>query len=107
MDLHKATGLVGRARGHRRYYAGIVENQVAKIIKRRDEHVTVLAEAPFAYAENSKLKFEVKVVGDQIAFSVDGALLLTAADAEYVSGGAGFFIEEGTIPALGFEVRAA
>jgi ADP-ribosylglycohydrolase len=107
MDLHKATGLVGRSRGHRRYYAGIVENQVAKIIKRRDEHVTVLAEAPFAYEENSKLKFEVKVVGDQIAFSVDGATLLKAADAEYVSGGAGFFIEEGTIPALGFEVRAA
>jgi len=49
----------------------------------------------------------VKVMGDQIAFFVDGAALLKAADAEYVSGGAGFFIEEGTIPALGFEVRAA
>ena len=106
MDLHKATGLVGRSRGHRRYYAGIVENQVAKIIKRRDEHVTVLAEAPFPYEENSKLKFEVEVVGDRIAFAIDGATLLTAADPEYVSGGAGFFIEEGTIPALGFEVRA-
>lgn len=107
MDLHKATGLVCRSRGHRRYYAGIVENQVAKIIKRRDEHVTVLAEAPFAYAENSKLKFETKVIGDQIEFSIDGKTLLRAADREYVSGGAGFFIEEGTIPALGFEVRAA
>jgi hypothetical protein len=69
--------------------------------------VTILAEAPFAYAENSKLKFEVEMVADQIAFSIDGVTLLAAEDAEYVSGGAGFFIEEGTIPALGFEVRAA
>ena len=67
----------------------------------------VLAEAPFAYDENSKLRFGVKVVGDRIAFSVDDKTLLEAADNEYASGGAGFFIEEGTIPALGFEVRAA
>ena len=107
MDLHKAVGLVGRARGHRRYYAGIVENQVAKIIKRRDDHVTVLAEMAFAYDENSKLKFEVKVTGDRIGFAINDTSLLEAEDMEYVSGGAGFFIEEGTIPAFGFEVRSA
>ena len=28
LDLHKAVGLVARARGHRRYYAAIVENQM-------------------------------------------------------------------------------
>jgi ADP-ribosylglycohydrolase len=107
MDLHKAAGLVARVRGHRRYYAGIVEDQTARIIKRRDEQVTVLAEAPFAYAENGKLKFEVTVTGNRIVLAVNGRKLLEATDDEYVSGGAGFFIEEGTVPALGFEVRAA
>jgi hypothetical protein len=83
-----------------------VEDGTAKIIKRRDEVVTVLAQAPFAYDENSKLQFEVKVEGDTVAFAIDGKTLLAATDGEYVSGGAGYFIEEGTIPALGFEVRA-
>jgi hypothetical protein len=106
LDLHKAAGLVARARGHRRYYAGVVEGQTAKIIKRRDETVTVLVAAPYPYEENSKLRFELKVDRDAIAFSIDGNDLLSAKDAEYASGGAGFFIEEGTVPALGFEVRA-
>lgn len=106
MDLHKAAGVVARARGHRRYYAGIVEEQTAKLVKRRDEGVTVLAETPFAYAENSTLRFEVRVSGDAISFSIDGETLLNAVDDEYKSGGAGYFIEEGTVPALGFEVRA-
>lgn len=105
LDLHKAVGLVARARGHRRYYAGIVENQTAKIIKRVDDTVEVLAEAPFAYAENAKLDFAVSVNGDRLAFAIDGKELLTARDARFTSGGAGFFIEEGTVPALGFAVR--
>jgi hypothetical protein len=106
MDLHKAAGIVARARGHRRYYAGIVEDGTAKLIKRRDETVTVLAETPFPYAENSKLKFEITVQGDAIALSINGQALLQAEDGEYRSGGAGYFIEEGTVPALGFDVRA-
>ncbi len=106
MDLHKAAGLVARARGHRRYYAGIVEDQTAKLIKRRDETVTVLASAPFPYAEHSKLKFEVTAKGDALALAINGQTLVEARDGDYLSGGAGFFIEEGTVPSLGFEVRA-
>jgi ADP-ribosylglycohydrolase len=106
LDLHRAAGLVARARGHRRYYAGIVEDQKVRIIKRKDAIVTVLAEQAFPYPENAKLRFELAVDGPSIALSIDGKQLIHAQDAEYLSGGAGYFIEEGTVPALGFEVRA-
>ena len=106
MDLHRSAGLIARSRGHRRYYAAIVEDQKAKIIKRKDEHVTVLAEVPFAYDENAKLKFVFSAKGDQLDLAIDGKTLVKAEDAEYASGGAGFLIEEGTIPALGFEIHS-
>lgn len=106
LDLHKVAGLVARSRGHRRYYAGVVENQTAKIIKRIDEKVVVLAETPFAYAENAKLPFTLTVEGDRIRFAIDGKQVAEARDSFLASGGAGFLIEEGTIPALGFAVRA-
>lgn len=106
MDLHRAAGLIARARGHRRYYACILENQKAKIVKRKDERVTVLAEVPFSYAENDKLKFVFSVKGGRLRFAIDGKELATAEDGDYATGGAGFLVEEGTIPALGFEVHA-
>jgi len=105
LDLHKAVGLVARARGHRRYYAAIVENQTAKLVRRKDERVEVLAQVKYPYAENAKLRFTLSVVGARLAFAIDGAQLLVAHDESFPSGGAGFFIEEGTVPAHGFSVR--
>jgi ADP-ribosylglycohydrolase len=105
LDLHKAVGLVARARGHRRYYAAIVENQTAKLVKRKDERVEVLAQVKYSYAENAKLRFTLSVVGARLAFTIDGNQLLVAHDDSFPSGGAGFFIEEGTVPAHGFSVR--
>ena len=107
MDLHKAVGLVARARGHRRYYAAILENQKAKLIKRKDEKVDVLAETDYAYAENAKLRFSLAVNGAHISFSINGKQLLTAEDATFASGGAGFVIDKGTVPAYGFSVSGA
>jgi ADP-ribosylglycohydrolase len=105
LDLHKAVGLVARARGHRRYYAAIVENQTAKLVKRKDAGVEVLTEVKYTYEENAKLRFALSVVGGRLAFSIDGKELLVAQDKSYASGGAGFVIEEGTVPAHGFSVR--
>jgi ADP-ribosylglycohydrolase len=105
LDLHRAVGLVARARGHRRYYAAIVENQTAKLVKRKDERVEVLAQVKYPYAENAKLRFTLSVVGARLAFAIDANQLLDAHDESFPSGGAGFFIEEGTVPAHGFSVR--
>ena len=105
LELHEAVGLVARARGHRRYYAGVVESGQAKIIKRRDGELTTLASAPFAFAPNDRKTFEVTVKGNTIAFLIDGMLLAEATDDEYPSGGAGSLIEGGTVPAKGFAVR--
>jgi hypothetical protein len=104
LDLHKAVGLVARARGHRRYYAAILENQTAKLIKRKDETVDVLAETPYAYDENAKLRFTLAVKGGRLSFSIDGKELVVAEDASFASGGAGFVIDKGTVPAYGFSV---
>ncbi len=106
LDLHKSVGLVARARGHRRYYAAIVENrQTAKIIRRTDRTVQVLAETPYAYKENATLAFDFSACGDTLTFFIDGREILRASDSAYAAGGAGFLIEEGTVPAHGFAVR--
>lgn len=106
MGLHKAAGLVARTRGHRRYYAAILQDQSMRIVKRRDDVVTILAEHAFPYPENAKLRFEFEVNGRSLRFSIDGKASISAVDTDYASGGAGFLIDEGTVPARGFEVRA-
>lgn len=106
LDLHKAAGLVARSRGHRRYYAGIVEDGKAKIIRRRDDSVEVLAEVPIKYAEHDTLDFRLAVKGDRLEFTVGDRATVSANDKIYASGGAGYFIEEGTVPARGFAVHA-
>jgi hypothetical protein len=45
------------------------------------------------------------VHGDRISFSIGERLALEARDSRLSSGGAGFLIEEGTVPALGFAVH--
>lgn len=106
LDLHKSAGLVARARGHRRYYAGIVEDGMAKIIKRQDDAVEVLAQVPVSYSENDTLEFELRVDGSSLALRVGDRAEVSANDTTHQSGGAGYFIEEGTVPALGFAVRS-
>ncbi len=106
MDLHESAGLVARARGHRRYYAALMTRQVAKIVCRIDGEEEVPAQLPFGYAENQKLVFELTVEDDRIGFQIDGDEVLCARDRRLRSGAAGMVISRGTVPVLGFEVRA-
>ncbi len=105
IELHEMVGLVVRARGHRRYYAGVVHDGKASIVRRRDAELEVLASVPFDFEPNSRQLFEVTAIGDRIALAVDGKPVVEARDASYASGGAGFLIEGGTVPALGLTVR--
>jgi len=105
IELHEMAGLVVRARGHRRYYAGVVHDGKASIVRRRDDQLDVLASVPFDFVPNSRQRFEVSAVGDRISLTINGKPIVEAVDASYPSGGAGFLIEGGTVPALGLSVR--
>jgi ADP-ribosylglycohydrolase len=105
MELYDLVGLVVRARGHKRYYAGVVHEGKASIIKRCDDKLEILASMPFQVEPNSRLQFEMAAKGEALSLSIDGRLIVTASDGAFASGGAGFIIEGGTIPARGFAVR--
>ncbi len=49
-NQQKTAGLVARARGHRRYYAGLLGGDRAVIVKRRDGVESLLAQAPMKTA---------------------------------------------------------
>ena len=105
-SINEGAGLVARARGHRRYYAGMLKDNEALIIKRYDDEVTVLSRVPVAVGAVGKRDLKLSLKGDQIGFTVDGAAAGSAVDDSFVSGGAGFIIEKGTIVADGFLVQA-
>ena len=65
-------GLIVRARGHKRYYAGVVHDGKASIIRRSDETLEFLATVPYSFEPNSRQLFEVRVVGDTISLSISG-----------------------------------
>lgn len=101
----RAAGLVARSRGHRRYYAGILSEGRAAIVKRRDGTTSVLAAAPFSYAVDGTYNLELRVMGAQLVLFIDGNEYARAADTEYAAGGAGFLVEEGAMLCDGFAVR--
>ena len=107
LELYEMVGLVARARGHKRYYAGVLHDGKASIIRRRDAQLDILASVPFSVAPNARKTLVVTVKGDTIGLAIDGVALVSASDDSYASGGAGFIIEGGTVPALGFSVQRA
>lgn len=105
IELHDMVGLVVRARGHRRYYAGVVHGGKASIVRRRDDRLDILGSVPFDFVANSRQMFEVRAEGDRISLAIGGRPIVEARDGDYASGGAGFLIEGGTVPARGLSVR--
>lgn len=106
-SLHKLGGLILRSKGHRRYYAAILSNgDTASIIMRRDNHVAVLASSKFQYEMDRlyAMKFEART--NELSLHINGMCILEGKDPEsnYLCGGAGFLIEQGTMLADGFAV---
>jgi hypothetical protein len=100
-----AAGLVARARGHRRYYAGLLAGGHARIVRRRDDEEVVLAERPHPYAIDDRHRLELRVHGSRLQLLVDAEPCVQADDDAYSSGGAGFVVCRGAILGDGFEVR--
>ena len=103
--LHKAAGLVLRARGHRCYYAAVLSEGNAVILKGRDGNRLPLAVAPFPYRLDETHTLAFSAQGERLALWIDGVLAAEARDADYRSGAAGFVVDEGAILCDGFAVR--
>jgi ADP-ribosylglycohydrolase len=107
-SLHKSGGLVARSKGHRRYYAAILEGgTTASIIMRKNEEIIVLGSVPFPYIEDRLYQMKLEITGNQFTLHIDDAAVLKAIDPKntYDRGSAGFLVEEGTILAENFIVN--
>jgi hypothetical protein len=104
-NQQKAAGLVARARGHRRYYAGLVGQDKAVIVKRRDGIETLLAEESVELRPRDAHGLRFSVISGQLRFEIDGKKELLGTDHEYSRGGAGFVVDEGGVLVDGFAVR--
>jgi len=107
---HERGGIVVRARGHRNYYAAVLDSWRRLSLVRRDhgeEHV--LATTELRYGEDAPLDVAVTCAGTRLSCTVDGAETLAAEDDSpraLRSGGAGFLVTTGTMLADGFTVLA-
>jgi len=94
--IHAAerAGVLLRYQGVRRHYGVWFTKDTVQIV-RNCYGEQVLAAVPLALEENRGYKLEARVEGDQISVSVDGRRVLTARDATFAVGGAGFAVERG------------
>ena len=103
--MQEGAGLVVRAKGHRQYYAAVLDGNTAKIILRRGKEVRVLAETAFAFPLDTTHELEFAAKGARLSLCADGAEVLSCCDATYVRGGAGFLIHCGAVLIDGFTVK--
>jgi ADP-ribosylglycohydrolase len=99
-NQQKAAGLVARARGHRRYYAGLLAHDRAVIVKRRDGVESLLAQLPMQLQSGEAHTMRFAVIGDALRLEVDGDRELLGRDGEFIRGGAGFVVD-------GFSIQRA
>ena len=104
-SIHDRFGLVGRSRGHRRYYSLLLwGGKWAGLFVRTGEQEQCLAKASFPYQQNGRYRLCLSMSGSKITGCVDD-LVLEAQDDTYRAGGAGFLVDRGTALAYGFEVE--
>lgn len=93
----KSTGLAARVQGLERYYALLVTaDQKALLVKALDGR-TVLAEAGFPFAWDDKIRFELRVRGNQITALLNDRVLFTVEDTDQplLEGAVALVVEEG------------
>ena len=94
---HEGAGLVARSKGHHRYYAGIIQDSFARIIKHYDGEVTVLAEKDLNFTFEARHKLSFTLEGSSLMLSVDDNHEIHASDKTFNCGGAGFIVNSGAI----------
>ncbi len=107
------SGLVLRFQGLRRYYAFVVAPDGRGGGEARIERMAygrqTLASAPVAVAFDGPGGFELSAsaVGDRLALSVDGRVVVEARDGTFSGGGAGVWVESGSVDAGPLRVEPA
>ncbi len=106
-NVHAAdrAGVVLRWQGMRRHYAFLFEKERALLV-RQDYGETILAEAPYAIAENEMVDLEARADGAKLSLRVNGATLLEAEDATFATGGLGFYAKQGILGVAKPSIRA-
>lgn len=105
--LHKRCGLVGRCRGHRRYYGLVLEgNHTVSLIRKKGGVETCLGQVNYEYENDSRISLCLRMKGSLLEAVAEGKTLLEVQDEEYTCGGAGFVVDCGTALADGFLIEA-
>lgn len=101
-----STGLVARAKGHRRYYGAVLTKGQAVIYRQRDKERITVASADFDFASGVDHIYDMKftVNGNKLTLYVDGKEAVSGEDGAYTCGGAGFVVDYGAILADRFEI---
>jgi len=100
LQMGQYGGVALRVQGRRRYYAvRVTKAGSIEIVRVRDETVTLLAEADFAFAFDTPINFEVCICGSKISATVGGVMLEAIDENEeaLTCGGIGLIICEGTL----------
>ncbi|MFF0265412.1 ADP-ribosylglycohydrolase family protein [Kribbella sp. NPDC004536] len=105
-SLSRSAGLVVRARGHRNFTAAVFDGHLLSIVEQHDAERAVLASTPFALRRDAPYDVTVECVADVVQVRVDGISMLSATTTRVAGGGAGFFVDTGTMSADGFTVRS-
>jgi ADP-ribosylglycohydrolase len=105
-SLSRAAGLVVRARGHRNFTAAVFDGQRLSIVEQHDSERTVLATTPFALRLDRPYDVALECAGSTVRVHVDGIPFVEATTGRLAGGGAGFFVDTGTMSADGFTVRS-
>ena len=98
-------GLIARARNHRQYYGARINTDSVMIIAREGSQVRVIAEKPFFCDDGAEFDIRFALKEDHLALYIGGELMLNCEDAAFTRGGAGFFVNHGTIIADGFLIE--
>lgn len=104
--LCKAGGVAVRAQGMRRYYAFLCDAESMKIVRTFDED-EVLAQTDTGWTFGVPYELNLKVAGDTLTASVNGAVVLEATDEvnKLTGGGVALICEEGRIGCDHVEVK--
>lgn len=91
-DYRGRTGVAFRSQDSRRhYFAGFEAGQRVVIAVRENGNWTVLNSAPFSVDRRRWYKLALRCAGDRFELCVDGERWLTAQDARWAAGPAGFY----------------
>lgn len=102
------TGGIGvRAQGMTRYYALLLDQEKTRLVRALEGQDIVLAEIPGGWKFGHSYELNLKVQGNRLTASINGQVVLTAADpnAAYSGGGIAIISEVGRIGCEHVEVR--